>query len=209
MTFSKEFKEALLNLPTKEKDKLLLRLLKKDSTLANRLYFELVEGNDVDAKRSEMEARVREQVAYAKASYHSPGYLMMDLRYLSGEINEHVKITKDKFGEISLNLLMLNEALEHAFPLTEPAPSHKKRKLIVYIIARAFKLLVLTDNIHEDYRLDLEDDMKKLGKLIGSEHSIMEEAIYHGLDVNWLSTFNIPEDIDAIHRELRSRGYLK
>ena len=40
MTFDKDFKEAISHLPSSEKDKLILRLLKKDLVLANRLYFE-------------------------------------------------------------------------------------------------------------------------------------------------------------------------
>lgn len=48
MTFPKEFKEALSHLPSKEKDKLVLRLLRKDLLLANRLLFELVNTNTVE-----------------------------------------------------------------------------------------------------------------------------------------------------------------
>jgi hypothetical protein len=55
MVFEKEFKEALLDLPIKEKDKLLLRLLKRDVPLANQLYFELVSTQTVEERRAELE----------------------------------------------------------------------------------------------------------------------------------------------------------
>lgn len=42
MKFDPEFKKALSQLPSGEKDKLILRLLKHDLTLANRLAFELL-----------------------------------------------------------------------------------------------------------------------------------------------------------------------
>jgi hypothetical protein len=58
MTFDKDFKIAISNLPSKEKDKLLLRLLKKDLTLASRLYFELVNTDSVDERRDELEKHV-------------------------------------------------------------------------------------------------------------------------------------------------------
>ena len=51
MTFDPEFKKALQLLPEKEKDKLILRLLKRDLQLANRLQFELVETDSVQDKR--------------------------------------------------------------------------------------------------------------------------------------------------------------
>ena len=40
-----EFKKALQELPEKEKDKLILRLLRRDMDLAGKLFFELVDGN--------------------------------------------------------------------------------------------------------------------------------------------------------------------
>ena len=45
--FDKEFKTAIHNLSDVEKDKLILRLLRKDLDLANRLYFELVDTETV------------------------------------------------------------------------------------------------------------------------------------------------------------------
>lgn len=209
MKFSKEFKEALSCLPAKEKDKLILRLLKKDLNLTNRLFFELVDARSVDEKRTLLENRVIEQVRYFSERYYSPGYLMMDLRYLSGEINEHVSITKDKFGEITLNLLMLNNVLNLAFEKTLSAAPSKQRKLILYIIARAFKILLLIDKLHEDYKLDFETQVIQLGKFISKHDVLMRAAIHHGLDVNWLIGFDIPEDIGEIHKDLRQRGYLK
>lgn len=209
MQFSKEFKEALAGLPNKEKDKLILRLLKKDLNLANRLLFELVDNATVDDKRTQMENRVKQQVLYFSERYYSPGYLMMDLRYLSGEITEHVRITKDKFGEITLNLLMLNDVLDLAFKKTLSAAPSNQRKLVLYIIARAFKLLLLIRKTHEDYHLDFEPQIVQLGKSIGKHDVLIKTAIHHGLDVNWLIGFDIPEDIEEIHQDLRQRGYLK
>ena len=114
MKFSKEFKEAVLHLSESEKDKLLIRLLKKDENLVNRLYFELIDDQTVDDHRLKMESRVvvraEEITRFAKSLNH----LKMLTRYLSGEISEHVRITKDKFGEVSLNLLMLNTLLQHS-----------------------------------------------------------------------------------------------
>jgi len=209
MQFSKEFKEALSELPSKEKDKLLFRLLKKDIGLANRLLFELLDNRTVDERRGLMEERIIKRAHLHSDRFYSPGYLMMDLRDLSGEINEHVSITKDKFGEVTLNLTMLNTVLDKTNAKIAEAGLKKSQKFCVYIIARAFKLLLLIDKMHEDYQLDFKPQIEQLGRLIGQNDLLMRMAIHHGLDVNWLTQFEIPEDIVAIHKDLRSRGYLK
>jgi hypothetical protein len=57
MKIETEFKEAILAMPEKEKDKLLIRLIKKDKVLVNQLYFQLLETKSVEAFRSELEER--------------------------------------------------------------------------------------------------------------------------------------------------------
>src|SRR5436190_9990770 len=148
MVFDKEFKIAIQNLPTAEKDKLILRLLKKDLLLANRLYFELVDVQTVDDRRVKMQEVVNKAVAKMTKTFHSPGYLLQDMKYLSGEITEHVKITKDKFGEISLNLQMLVEVLEQNNNRIKNARLTKTHTLIIYILARTFKIMSLINALH-------------------------------------------------------------
>ena len=110
--FSKELKKAIQELPSGEKDKLIFRLLRRDLDLANRLHFELVDVETVDDKRAAFEIAMIEKIKYFSNHFYSVGYLLQDTRFLSGEISYHVKITKDKFGEISLNLKMLIEVLK-------------------------------------------------------------------------------------------------
>jgi hypothetical protein len=81
-------------------------LLKKDLVLANQLLFELVSNETVEEQRGKIQKRLFAAIERATIHFYSPGYLSMDVRYMSGEINEHVSITKDKYGEISLNLYM-------------------------------------------------------------------------------------------------------
>jgi hypothetical protein len=208
MTFDKEFKEAISHLASEEKDKLILRLLKKDLNLANRLYFELVDSKDVDERRLDLEKRIKKRVEDFSQYYSSPGYLMMDMRDISGEITAHVKITKDKFGEVSLNLAMLNEVLRLQNSRIIEATPGKARKLCTYIIARAFKILVLSNKLHEDLMLDINDEIEKLGQLISENDYLMKTAIKNGFDVNWLIKLDIPENIEEIHKDIKRQGYL-
>lgn len=209
MTFEKEFKIAIQNLPVAEKDKLILRLLKKDLDLANRLYFELVDTQTVEDKRQKMQKTVSANVKRMTQSFYSPGYLLQEIRFLSGEITEHVKITKDKFGEITLNLQMLIEVLEQNNTRIMNEKLAKTYKLIIYILARIYKIMMLINTLHEDYRLEFREDMERLGLLISQNPMLMKYAIYNALDVNWLIKNEIPQNIDAIHRELKNNGLLK
>lgn len=210
MKFSKEFKKAISHLPTEEKDKLILRLLKKDYKLANRLMFELVSDQSVEERRAEVEERILKKATETAESFYSVGYLNMDVRYLSGEIAEHVYNTKDKFGEVYLNLIMINSVL-HANKenLANAKYNSSAKKFYTAVIARAFKILTLISKLHKDLWMDLEEELHQFGQLIGNNHPLMKTAIYNGLDVNWLLQFDIPEDIAEYQKDLRKRGYLK
>ncbi len=208
MTFDEEFKEAISHLPSKEKDKLILRLLKKNLPLANRLYFELLDGKSSEERRYDLEKRIKISIERFTNYHFTPGYLMMELRGLSGEITEHVKTTKDKFGEISLNVFMLNEALSLFNTDILGFTRGKTRKLCLYVISKAFKMLVLSKKLHEDLMIELNNELERLGHLISENDHLMRTAIQNGFDVNWLLQLNIPEDIAQIHTDIRNQGYL-
>jgi hypothetical protein len=209
MTFDPEFKKALQMLPSDEKDKLILRLLKNDLHLANQLRFKLVDTDSVEDKRKQVKARIIKRIQQATERYYSPGYLLMDVREISGEINEHVSITKDKLGEIILNCLMLRHLLEQNNQRIAAEKQGKAYTLCIYIVARVFKILMLIQKQHEDLHLEFRDDIETIGKLIGNNPNIMKTAIHNGLDVNWLIHFNIPINITDIHKKLREDGFLK
>lgn len=209
MKLDSEFKKAISLLPSEEKDKIIFRLLKHNSNFANRLYFELLSTESVQDKRNQMEAFIKKVIMRETEGYYSPGYLLLALRDISGRINEHVRITKDKYGEASLNLLMLNEALKNNSERILQSTPKKAYTLGIYIIARAFKILVLIQSLHEDYRIEFEEELKTLGMLIADNPFLMKLSIHNGLDVNWLCKAAIPDNIADIHKDIRARGYLR
>lgn len=211
MIFSKEFKEALSNLPSKQKDELIFRLLKKDLVLANRLIFQLLSEVSVDEKRNNLAEKLIYLIKKTSENGHySIGYLNWDVREYSGLINEHVSITKDKFGEAYLNLIMINEVLSvnKNFILNSKPPA-KRRKFCVAVIARVFKIILIISKLDDDYLMEFETPLKKLGELIADNKFLIDEAIKNGLDINWLLFNEIPEDIAIIHKEIRTNGFLK
>ena len=57
--------------------------------------------------------------------------------------------------------------------------------------------------------IEFKEDLETLGNLFLSYEHLMKHAIYNGLDVNWLLEAEIPQNIVAIHKEIRANGFLK
>ena len=209
MKFEKEFKDAIANLPSKEKDKLLLRLLKKDLALANQLNFQFVSTDSVENRREQYKRSLVMGIKRMTKAFYSPGYLMMDIRELSGQINEHVSITKDKYGEILLNIFLLKESLRLNNKNLKNHKIGKTHKLYVYILNKLFKILTLINALHEDLKLEFEEPLSNLANIISENHALMQTAIQNGFDPNWLHIDNIPSDIKKIQKEIKSQGFLK
>ena|SRR5690606_11809056 len=156
---SPELKKAIKNLKPDEKDKLLFRLIPKVPDLVSRLEFELLEdGETTDSRREELANQIK---ALMQEKPYSPGYLMMDMRSLSGDISRHVKTTKDKYGEVSLNLLMLLEALENHtdFVLKN---LRKAGTFQEYVVKRTETVLKNLQKLHPDLHVEFEDSLNRV-----------------------------------------------
>lgn len=209
MILTDDFKKVLSEMPDKEKDKLIIRLLKKDLALTNRLYFELMQPASVEDLRERTMNRIHGRLNYVADSFHSPGFAMMSLRETSGLINEHVSITKDKYGEIYLQLNMLDYFLDQNIENLQNYTQKKQHGLNIYIIGRLYKLLGQLLSFHEDLRYDFKEILNTIAESMGKIPTLMHTAIYNGFDVNWLFNFEIPENIIQTQKELRADGYLK
>ena len=209
MILPKELKEAITHLSSTEKDKLIFRLLKKDLALANRLLFELVSTDTVEEKRNKIQKSLAFEIDRAVEQFYSPGYLSMDVRYMSGMITEHVQITKDKFGDPYLNLLILNGIIPKLNKKLETFKPIKANKFYVPALARIFKILMNISKFHVDEQYEFRDNLYKLGKSITENPDFMKAAINNGLDINWLLNAEIPENIIEIHKNIRALGLLR
>jgi len=209
MKIDAEFKEALADLSSKEKDKLILRLIKHDQALIDRLYFELLDCMSVEERRSEMEDKITQLTSSYSQRYYSPGYLFMEMRDLSGGITEHVKITKDKFGDVALNIQLLCQMLEKNESNLIDESFEKAYTFNIYVIVRTYKILGQITKLHEDLQYDLKVALECLGEQIGRQDNLMKLAIRNALDINWLLRFEIPTNITDKVKELKQLGFLK
>jgi len=182
-----DLKKAISGLSHKEKDKLLFRLIAKEPILAEQLVFKLLEdGVSAEDRRTDLAKEIEQYLIDYQKYYYSPGYLLLDLRSISGKITQHVKTTKDKYGEVVLNFLMLNKALALFGKKIGQVRPNRSRTLNKYVVNRAIKLLGLLRKIHEDYRLDFSDSMIELGQHIQSIAAMKRMADEFELDMELL-----------------------
>ena len=159
MALPDQLKKAIIQMPVKEKDKLLLRLITKDKALSDRLYFELLEDSaTTPERREEITNRI---LRTSKFNQNTPGWILMDMRNLSGDISYHVKITKDKIGGIELNLFLLNTFLETYAGILKTYSS-KADTCALYIAKKAQTILNGLNKLDEDYRVDYVKDTNQM-----------------------------------------------
>ena len=151
----KDLEKAVLNLPTKEKDKLLIKLIGKSELLIQQLNFQLLEDDsDLRHKREEIKNLI---LKVSKMYHDTPGWMMVDMRDLNGRITHHVKVTKDKYGEVELTLFLLNTFFENQLSNLEHY-SGKSDTISLYIAKRTEFLLNKLPKLHEDYYIEFERD---------------------------------------------------
>ena len=208
MEYSKEFKQALSEFSSKEKDKLIFRLLKKDKLLSKKLYFELIEEETTDNKRNTMESYLKERITDLSKHIGNPKYFLVLVRKLSGEITEHVKVTTDQFGDVFLNLFLVHTILEHNDKLSRQR-FDAVYKLYIYLINKIIKALIQIQKLDEDYWLELDKILTDIDFQLHENLYLEKLCINNGLDFNWLKCENIPDHFELIVKDIRSQGFLK
>jgi hypothetical protein len=159
MAVSDELKKAIIRMSQAEKDKLLLRLVAKDENLINQLEFKLLEDESTLDERRE---KIKNQILKVAKMYHySAGYMMMDMRYLSGDISAHVKTTKDKYGDIELNIFLLNSFFEHQLDHLRTHTA-KTDTCADYIAKKTATIIKNLAKLNEDFYVEFEDNVHQL-----------------------------------------------
>ena len=208
MEYSKEFKAALSNFSAIEKDRLIFRLLKKDKLLSKKLYFELIDTETTDQKRTQMEEQIEERVLLASKYIGNPKYFLVLIRKISAEITEHVKITTDKFGDIYLQLFLVNQILENNDKF-----NHQRfdniYKLYIYLINKLLKAIISIKKIDEDYWMELNEILESIETKIHENRYFEKLCINNSFDFVWLTIDKIPDHLDLMVKDIKSQGFLK
>lgn len=167
-----------------------------------------MECGNTDEKRDEVKQRIIDHVKKSEKYGYKPGYVLMDIREMSGMVIEHVSVTKDNYGEISLSIVLLMESLTMYGKFIDLSRHRDVRKLLQYVISKVFKIILLVDKMHEDLKMEFREDLEKLGDILAKNKHLSRSAQQNGLELKWLIENEIPENIQEIYREIRKQGYL-
>lgn len=178
----------LLALPIQEKDKLLLRLIAKEPMLMEQLSFQ-----HLDAAAPEVvddrAAEVREYMDAALDTRYaiSPGELMMQLRYVSGAITKHVRVTKDKLGEVQLSIEAIHLALDRHLRKMQKKYSRGERwlKFSEYIAKRLLTMMTKASKLHPDLWMEFETQLNDTLVMFHDAPELRAAAERNGLPRRW------------------------
>jgi hypothetical protein len=175
-----ELKEAVLNLSPKEKDKLLVRLISKDKMLMKQLHYQLLENEyDLEDRINALREKLQDLLSPNRsgikntAMYSHYRTLTALLRQASGMINEHEKVTKDKFSEAEFRLLILQLAFEHYPILFQKSYVAASDKLHRYAAARLKSTINKYEKLHEDLQFDLKESYDKVMEFAEKHHLLI------------------------------------
>lgn len=159
-------KKAILNLPQAEKDKLLMRLINKDSMLTRQLHFQLLEDEFDLEERTEALLRQLQQLIDRTAGYipntnqsRNADHLMGELKYGSGMINEHAAITKDKMSEVQCRLWLVSQSFARFGQLFGEHLYQRNDRLLNYQTGRLKYILGKYEKLHEDLQFEFRDEL--------------------------------------------------
>lgn len=181
-----QLKAAVLRMPVKEKDRLLLRLVAKDAKLVRRLIFELLEGGETrDERADDVRRLMLQELPAAGARHLTPGYLLLDLRHWNARINEHVLATKDKVGDVRLVVLLLLESFRRHFDMLRSFPERRSDTFAPYVVRRIGSILKKADKLHEDYHIEFRRDLNELLEYVWKFKATARLAEAERLPKNW------------------------
>ncbi|MEE1947221.1 hypothetical protein VRU48_18990 [Pedobacter sp. KR3-3] len=160
----KELKQEILALPSKEKDKLLLRLVGKDKVLTERLHFVLLESEeDLKQRVSTLKENIVTVMQGLKTLKNlNAKEVLAQLRKLAKQLNHHYKVTKANYEEVELRLFLLNHT-ELGFK-TGLFSSYKNHEQVLanYFVKYVLMTIRKFKALHEDLQYDLRDEMDKI-----------------------------------------------
>ncbi|AIM35559.1 hypothetical protein KO02_01920 [Sphingobacterium sp. ML3W] len=164
-----ELKKAVLNLPVKEKDKLLLRLISKDKMLIKQLHFQLLEDeSDLEQRIENLRNQLKQLFDLGESQvFNSPSLsnfvgLNKLVKQASGMINEHEKVTKDKVSEVEFRIYVLERAIINYPALLSSSYQSAAHKLQKYIAGRIKHAVGKYAKIHEDHQFDFRENFQNI-----------------------------------------------
>jgi hypothetical protein len=172
----KDLKNAIIEIPPKEKDKLLLRLIAKDKVLTEHLHFKLLENEqDFNERHQHLKNEIDEAVALLNLEKRlSSKDTLAVFRKLNGQINHHFKVTKAVNSEVELRVYLLNHIPLVFHENVFSALYKYQEKLTTYFLRTTLSVFKKYMKLHEDWQFDLQENFNALLNKVN--HSKLAQA---------------------------------
>jgi len=206
----KDFKLAIHAMSTIQKDKLILRLLRKDPILTRQLHFELVDTESADEKLEKAMVELQTQMKANQYNINDSKQLIRFLRYLSRDINLHAKVYKSKWAEVRLNCSLLLEMLIVHRQKLISMDHWEDFNLFLYIIQKLYRLLMQIDSIDPDYYVEIRDDMEQIGQSLQEIGGLQWMCAHTQFNPKWCIEGSWPNPLKPLYDQIKptTRMYL-
>ncbi len=182
-----EMKATIKALPEKKKNQLLLRLVRKDAKLVDQIRYEYIENEETqELRREELEESFDEILSDLQTRDIALSWWLSHIRGMSSKITWHAQVTKDKFGDIYLNLMVINRVMKMIDDMYEDDMQNYRLdayaigRIYEYFVRRLKRLVKAMDKLHEDLFLELSDEWRIVAFYFNN-NKFLEEAKYHEL----------------------------
>ncbi|GGK57363.1 hypothetical protein ACD591_15375 [Rufibacter glacialis] len=152
---SADFKQALKKLSEKEKEALVLRLVRKDAEAYDALAFELLEDVTLETLFDRSTTTIHD-IMFSVSGRSLSKALSRGLKKATQEIARYQRITKDRKGEVELHLYLLHLLFEN---FTGQFESIYKGFYVATARLVLRTMMLIKKHLHEDYHLEYQDQL--------------------------------------------------
>lgn len=149
---SADFKKALKQLSEKEKEALILRLVRKDAEAYDTLCFELLEDITLETVYEQSQEKIHD-ILFTVSGRSLSKALSRGLKKVALEITRYQRITKDRKGEIELQIYALQLIFDN---FTGQFESMYKGFYVATARLVLKTMMLIRKHLHEDLHLEYQ-----------------------------------------------------
>ncbi|WP_192821656.1 hypothetical protein [Rufibacter sp. LB8] len=152
---SADFKQALKKLSEKEKEALVLRLVRKDAEAYDTLALELLDDITLETMLQRSQETIHD-ILFTVSGRSFSKALSRGLKKATQEIARYYRVTKDRKGEIDLHFYVLQLIFDN---FTGQFESVYKSFYVATarLVLRA--MMLIKKHLHQDYHLEYQDTL--------------------------------------------------
>ena len=169
---SKEFKQAIKEIPVKELQKLVMQFASKNREIYDFINLQYVEGEDAEEELfEETKEKISDEILFLGERGIIQKNLAKAITKSVGYINHFVKVTKNKNREADLLRNLLDKVFENYADELGTCWTVFDSKLAV-TTNRLYNLV--TKKLHEDYWIEFREDLNRFLDVLHSRSNYLD-----------------------------------